>query len=96
MSPRIVRWRATQVVIVPESVATMASSCEQLVQLVRHHLRLHRRVAARAALLHQLVPLLHAVLRLLEEAAVLAHVELRQQRVAARARVSPTRPASTG
>ena len=42
-----------------------------LFELVRHHLRLHRLVGPRAALLHQLAPVLHPGLRLLQERAVL-------------------------
>ena len=54
---------------------------QEFVQLMRHHLRLHRTVGSRAALFQKLVPRLHATLRLLEEAAVLAHRKLRQERV---------------
>ena len=50
MLPRMSMWRAAQVVMVPESVATIASSRQELVQLVRDDLRLHRHVRARAAL----------------------------------------------
>ena len=69
---------------------------EQLVQLVGDDLRLHRRVLPRAALLHQLVPLLHALLGLLQERAVLALLEQRQQRVERPSPASPTSPTSTG
>ncbi len=54
---------------------------QELVEVVRDHLRLHRLVRARAALLQQLVPLLHALLGLLQEAAILLALDQRQQRL---------------
>ncbi len=62
--------RANQVVIVPESQETIASSAEPLAELPGDDLRLHRLLAARRLLVHQLAPFLHALLRLLEERAV--------------------------
>ena len=50
--------------MVPLSEETMASSLQQLVEGMGHDLRLHRHVLARAAFFHQLVPVLHAFLRL--------------------------------
>ena len=53
---------------------------QQLIQLVRDHLRLHRHIGSRAAFLHKLVPGLHTALRLFEKAAVVfSRYELRQQ-----------------
>jgi len=49
-------------------------------QLPGQDLRLHRRVAARAALIHELAPLRHALLRGLEEAPVAFRTEQGQER----------------
>src|SRR5919201_5289252 len=53
---------------------------EATAQLVRHDLRLHRFITARAALLHQFPPLVHALLRGLEEGAVVFAFKEGQQR----------------
>jgi len=66
MSPRMLKCRAIQVVMVPESVATSVL-IDELVELVSDDLRLHRLVPARAALDQQLIPLFHAALRGIEE-----------------------------
>ena len=53
---------------------------EKLVQVIGDHLRLHRLVLPGAALFHQLVPLLHPLLGLLQKAAVLLGLDQGQQR----------------
>ena len=63
-------WRAAQVVIVPESVATIASSARSLLSSCATTCGFIGLSVARAALVHQLAPFVHAVLRLLEERAV--------------------------
>ena len=47
-------WRAHQVVFVPESQETMASSRQPLAELPGDHLRLHRHVVRGACVVHQL------------------------------------------
>ena len=53
---------------------------QELVYGVRHHLRLERLGHVRAALLHQLVPLLHVLLGRRQEALVFLRLNQRQQR----------------
>jgi len=65
--------RAAQVVIVPESAQMICVVPETLAQFVRDHLRLHRHVLPRGALLHQRHPL--TPLRGLQPAAVGLAVE---------------------
>ena len=98
-SPRMSMWRAAQLVMVPLIGGDDRVVGEELVQLVRHHLRLHRHVLPGAPLLHQLPPVLHPGLRLLEEGAVRLLLEPRQQQPAACGccrRPGPPRPGSAG
>ena len=56
--------------------------------MVRHHLRLHRHVLARAPLLHELPPILHAVLRIGEERSVFLAIDQRDERAQHRAAIA--------
>lgn len=54
---------------------------QQLIQVIGDNLGLHRHIGAGAAFLHQLTPLLHALLGREEKAAVLFVTNERQQRL---------------
>ena len=65
--------------MVPLSEDTIASPFSSLFSVMRDHLRLHRHVGARAALFHQLVPALHALLRFLEKLWSVLRLDQRKQ-----------------
>jgi hypothetical protein len=66
---------------VPQSQETMALSGKPLTELVSHDLRFHRLVHPAHALRHELVPLQHSGLALLEKAAIPLRLEQGQQRL---------------
>ena len=79
-SPRILQWRAAQVAIVPESQVRMASSLASRSNHAHQVLRLDRATVGVLQGGHVLAPGGHALLGVLEKAAVSHALQQRQQR----------------